>query len=113
MWDLVGNPEDRFSHNEAQILLSVCNNCQASPSQVLFTPKLTWSSVPYHGFCRLLRSKDIWDKRGLTVEICCNHQLNATVNARLLLCATVKVLFQTWRRGHAEVQILNFTRTST
>ena len=21
MWDLVGNPEDRFSHNEAQIMI--------------------------------------------------------------------------------------------
>ena len=23
MWDLVGNPEDRFSHNEAQILIDI------------------------------------------------------------------------------------------
>ena len=23
MWDLVGNPEDRFSHNEAQIMYTV------------------------------------------------------------------------------------------
>ena len=23
MWDLVGNPEDRFSHNEAQILVLI------------------------------------------------------------------------------------------
>ena len=22
MWDLVGNPEDRFSHNEAQIMIA-------------------------------------------------------------------------------------------
>ena len=24
MWDLVGNPEDRFSHNEAHILMVCC-----------------------------------------------------------------------------------------
>ena len=23
MWDLVGNPEDRFSHNEAQIMIHI------------------------------------------------------------------------------------------
>ena len=24
MWDLVGNPEDRFSHNEAQLISAEC-----------------------------------------------------------------------------------------
>ena len=26
MWDLVGNPEDRFSHNEAQIVISALSS---------------------------------------------------------------------------------------
>ena len=32
MWDLVGNPEDRFSHNEAQLMFGSHNHGSPTPS---------------------------------------------------------------------------------
>ena len=38
MWDLVGNPEDRFSHNEAPICLTVENTISPDFVRQLLSP---------------------------------------------------------------------------
>ena len=41
MWDLVGNHEDRFSHNEAQLLLYRSVNSMLSRDEVQLTLNTT------------------------------------------------------------------------
>ena len=37
MWDQVGNPEDRFSHNEAHMSLGSCNDRLFAPMMLAFS----------------------------------------------------------------------------
>ena len=52
MWDLVRNPEDRFSHNEAHIINKVRPSVAMQPLVVVAVPVAGWKSKVSYGTAR-------------------------------------------------------------
>ena len=56
MWDLVGNSEDRFSHNEAQIISGLVSSLNFFLSYILITfPDSRVSEIPSHHVKKALK----------------------------------------------------------